>query len=329
MNGRALAWSFAAIAAVPVPGSGWGSEVDGATAAKQLAALRPELLAIVQAKPEARAPLATALAQRDGLPAIEVLKRLRNREFVELERALLLAEKLHDAGALPLAWERLTHDVARLRERAAITCLLLWDRKSAATVAGGKPKEALAALLKQERDLHVRSAFAALERRITGKLEPRQMVVEHAVEQSDGLLLVPFLDGMDKLAVVAPGVRLQNTSTPGGGSAEKLPVAKSWVAPLLDWGKEEVAGLGLQPFANPRQDGTVLHTGQDTGGPSASAIRERRCLPCRRRPSRRRRHDAALEPAGGGLLHCRRRQGLPSQPSRAGRRDWRRHDRLA
>jgi len=260
-------------------GGGWGAEQDAASAAKLIAAVRPKLAAIVAAKPAERAALAEALAKQDGLAAIEALKRFRNPELVEVARALLrhddwrvqhrgllLAEKLKDAGALPLAWELLAHAEPRLRERAAIACLMLWERKAAATVAGGKAKEALTARIAAESEFTVKQALLALERRIAGKLAPRAVAEEHLVKQDDGLLLVPFLDGMDKLAAVAPGVKLTPSGSPGGSSAEKLPVAASWNGPLLLWGNEVVPGLGLQPFANPRQDGTVFHTGQDVGG---------------------------------------------------------------
>jgi murein DD-endopeptidase MepM/ murein hydrolase activator NlpD len=269
----------ALVAAASLALGGWGAEQDAASAKKLIDGVRPKLAAIVAAKPAERAALAEALAKSDGLAAIEALKRFRNPELVEVERALLrhddwhvqhrallLAEKLKDAAVVPLAWELLAHAEPRLRERAAITCLLLWERKSAAAIAGGKAKEALAARIAEESEFLVKQALLALERRMSGKLVPHAVAEEHLVKLDDGLLLVPFLDGMDQLAAVAPGVVLAPSGSPGGSSAEKLPVAAGWNGPLLLWGSEVVAGLGLQPFANPRQNGTVVHTGQDVGG---------------------------------------------------------------
>ncbi len=264
-------------AGVPAAICGWGKDVNAGDGNKLIQSVRADLAALVKAPASERTKRAHEVA-RARADAIEAIKRFRNPELVELERALLedsdwhvqhrallMAEALGDEGALPLAWQRLGHAEPRLREKAAIACLLLWDKSAAKGVAGGKAKEALETLLAQETDFHVKQALAALARRISGKLVPRRLVDEHVVALDDGLKLVPFLEGMDHLAEVAPGVTLQPKGSPGGSSAEKLPVAARWNAPLLGYGKEEVPGVALQPFGNPRSNGTVVHTGQDVG----------------------------------------------------------------
>jgi murein DD-endopeptidase MepM/ murein hydrolase activator NlpD len=269
---------IASVVAVAWSAGGWGSDINSGAGTKLVNAARADVAAIVKAAPAERARLAAELAQKHGIEWIEALKRFRNPELIELERALLeqtdwrvqhrallLAEKLGDVGVLPLAWRRLESETPRLRERAAITCLLLWDAKSAKSVAGGRAKESLAALAAKEQDEHVKQALAALQRRIDGKLAPRQVSDEHLVTLPEGLKLVPFLEGMDHLAEVAPGVTLKPDGSPGGASASTLPVVSKWMTPLLGLGQEEVPGVSLQPFANPRQNGTVFHTGHDVG----------------------------------------------------------------
>jgi murein DD-endopeptidase MepM/ murein hydrolase activator NlpD len=265
------------IVSAALAAGGWGADVNSGEGAKLLEAARPELLAIVKAPPAQRAALASDFAKQYGDAWIEAVKRVRNPELVALERALLdvddwhvqhrallLAEALEDTAVVPLAWKRLESPAARLRERAAVTCLLLWNPKTAKDVAGGKAKESLAALIPKEGDEHVRAAMHALEKRIDGKLAPRKVASEHLVTLPDGLVVAPFLEGMDHLAQVAPGVKLTPSGSPGGSSASKLPVVTRWTTPLLGYGEEEVQGVSLQPFANPREHG-VVHTGQDVG----------------------------------------------------------------
>lgn len=268
----------AALAAPAASSGGWGADVDGKAAQKLIESVQPDLLALVKAPPAERPELAKKIAAKHGASACEALKRFRDPALIELvkallddpdwhvrHRALFLADGLGDPAVVPLAWPLLTHEQARMREKAALTCLLLWDPKRAKDVAGGKAKEELAARITAESDSHVRSALHALEQRIAGRLEPHRLVKEVTVKLPDGLQIAPFLDNMQTLATVAPGVKLTPTGSPGGSSADKLPPAPRWCAPLVEWGKEEVPGLGLQPFANPRENG-VVHTGLDTGG---------------------------------------------------------------
>lgn len=268
-----------AVAAVcAVSGEGWGSDINPGDGTKLAAAVHEELLALIAAPAAEREALAVELAKRRGNAAIEAWKRFRNHELVALARACVVSDdwklahrglvwcrKLGDAECVPLAWPLLSSSVARLREAAALACLELWNPKVAKGVAGGKAKEGLAALRAKEDDGAVAAALTALEQRLAGKLKPRELASEITVECDDGLVWTPFLEGMDKLAAVAPGAKLVQNNAPGGGSALKLPVASRFTGPMCGWPREEVAGVGLQPFANPRQDGTVFHTGQDLG----------------------------------------------------------------
>jgi murein DD-endopeptidase MepM/ murein hydrolase activator NlpD len=112
----------------------------------------------------------------------------------------------------------------------------------------------------------VKQVLLALLRRIDGHLIPRRLAAETTVKTGDGLLSTPFLRGFTHLQKVAPGVRPTATSDPTGASLDDVAIAHAWIAPLIDFGVEEVAGIRLQPFGKPRQEGALVHTGQDVGG---------------------------------------------------------------
>ncbi|MBI2921221.1 MAG: peptidoglycan DD-metalloendopeptidase family protein [Planctomycetes bacterium] len=256
---------------------GWGADVNSGAGGPLVEGVRGDLAAIVRAPEAERAALAKAYAAKKGAENIEAVKRFRNPElkplFLELlrqddwktkHRALHVLEYYGEAAALPDAWALLEHPQARLREKAAIFCLKVWDPARAKGVAGGKPAEALAGLAAKEEDFHVRMCLDALAKRIAGRLAPEKVSTEFTVTGLDALVLTPFLDGSDKLPTVAPGYTAKPVPRQGGGSASSLPAAARWAYPILGWGKEEVQGT-LQPFANLRQNGTVYHTGQDVG----------------------------------------------------------------
>jgi murein DD-endopeptidase MepM/ murein hydrolase activator NlpD len=237
--------------------------------------VRADLAAIVKAGAGDREALVEAFAAGRAAEAMEAVKRFRNPELRPLfhrllahddwrvvHRALFALEHYGDATALPKAWALLSHAEARLREKAAIACLVLWDPKA---LPEKNPGAALAALKAKEGNLHVRGCLEALEARARGKLPVEKVHDEPTVTLDDGLLVAPFLEGMENARKVAPGVTLKGTSKQGGGSAMKLPVAPRWTTPVLGQGSEEVSGVSLQPFANLRANGTVYHTGQDVG----------------------------------------------------------------
>jgi murein DD-endopeptidase MepM/ murein hydrolase activator NlpD len=70
---------------------------------------------------------------------------------------------------------------------------------------------------------------------------------------------------MSRLKEAAPGVDVPETGEPEIGPVAIAPSSR-WVLPLLDFGQEEVPGIHLQPFGNPRKNETHVHTGQDVGG---------------------------------------------------------------
>ena len=254
----------------PAAHAGWGKSIGPHNGPNLIDAVRPRLAEMLAAEGDERTRLIEEFASRHGEARIEAAKRFRNPELKELflallnqpdwrvkHRALLCLDDYGDPSILPEAWKLLRHSHRRMREKAALTCIRLWD--------GREPPGDLDALLRGENDLHVRRCLEALQRRIDGKLEARVVAPPHLEKGKDGLLMIPFLSGMDSVARVAPGYRKRVVSEPGKGSADRLPVADRWTYPLLGYGDEEVPGVSLQPFANLRGKGTVYHTGQDVG----------------------------------------------------------------
>jgi murein DD-endopeptidase MepM/ murein hydrolase activator NlpD len=156
---------------------------------------------------------------------------------------------------------------ARLREKAVLTLIEVLDPAAPPPVGtAGRLEDAVLARGAAESDPHVKAALQALLRRAAGTLVPERTAAEITVTQSDGLVWTPFLRGMTHLKQVAPGVTLDPRGDPAAESAADLPVASGWTTPLVQFGKEEVAGIRLQPFGKPRLQETLLHTGQDVGG---------------------------------------------------------------
>jgi hypothetical protein len=257
---------------------GWGGDINAGDGPQLIEAARGDLAAIVAADPKERAALAKRFADEHGLLWIEAAKRFRNPELVPLFRALLEHSDWHvqhralyaleyygDSAALPEAWKRLTHAEPRLREKAAIACIKLWDKRAAGKAAGGDPVAALRDLLAREPSLHVRRCLAALLERAAGKLTMQRVYTEFLRKDDDGLLLTPFLSGMNNSRKEAPGYSKKGVSQGGGGNASKAGPSSRWTTPLLGQGQEEVQGTSLQPFANLRGNGTVYHTGLDVG----------------------------------------------------------------
>jgi murein DD-endopeptidase MepM/ murein hydrolase activator NlpD len=257
-------------------GSGWGADINPGRGPKLIDEVRPELLKVVKATEAQRAAAVRAFAETADATG-EAWKRFRNTELRPLflalldrpdwhtaHRALFALERMPDRAALKGAWKLLSHSERRLREKAAITCIKLWDNAAAKDLSQGDARNALESMLSIEPDFHVRRCFEALRRRMDGKLPVEKVYEEFTVKGPDGLVFTPFLDGMDKAPAVAPGYAAKGVSQGGGSSAMKLPVADAWTTPLLGYGEEEVPGTGLQPFANPREGGRV-HTGQDVG----------------------------------------------------------------
>ncbi len=265
-----------ALAADPV---GWGGDINQGSGPRLIDGVRGELAAIVAAPEASRTGLIDTFVKTRGWTAIEATKRFRNPELRPLflalldhddwrvrHRALYALEQYGEASdALPAAWSLLTHETPRLREKAAITCLKLFDADVAAEAAGGNVAEAIATRRTAETDSHVRACLDALALRAKGKLNVLQVYEEHVVTGDDGLALTPFLNSMAKLKLVAPGLTLKSNLRAGKGNAAKLGPATRWTTPLLGFGQEEVSGTSLQPFANLRGGGATYHTGLDIG----------------------------------------------------------------
>lgn len=248
----------------------WGADINAGAGPKLIEDVAPILLRILKAPEAARPALVEDAAKKYGLDAIEAIKRFRNPELESLflalarhedwtvrHRALYALEYYGGAAALDAALANLDHEQPRLRERAAIACIKLWD--------GRRRPDPVRVRLAEEDDFHVRRCLDALERRIDDKLESSRVSSEHLVTRPDGLVLTPFLSGMNTAAKVAPDFKAKVASRQRGGSASKLPPADRWVRPLLGYGDEVVSGTSLQPFANLRQNGKVYHTGHDVG----------------------------------------------------------------
>jgi hypothetical protein len=262
----------------PDSGCAWGRDVNPGGGEKLAAAVHGELLAIVRTAPKERPAKAAELARKRANAAIEAWKRFRNPELRDLARACLddpdwhvvhrglhWLRALRDPELAREAWPLLEHPEPRLREKAALSCLESWDDAAAASLAGGHAKEALLERGARESDPYVKEALAALLRRMSGRLHPCDVAPEIALPAGDGLTWTPFLRGMSRLAQVAPGVQPVESGEPVFSAAE-LPASSKWTAPLLAFGKEEVPGIHLQPFANLRKNDSLVHTGQDVGG---------------------------------------------------------------
>ena len=237
-----------------------------------------ELVAIVGADDESRAGLIDAFVRDRAPGTIEAVKRFRNPELLPLfrallasgdwklqHRALLALEHYEDTDSLGPALALLTHEERRLREKAAITAIKLWDAKRAKKALDGDPAKALERLRAREKDPHVASCLDALILRARKKLPLIQVHEEHVETRKDGLMWTPFLSGMNNAKRVAPGYSKKGFSGGGGGSAAKCDPDAPWTTPLMAYGDEVVKGTSLQPFANLRGGGKTYHTGQDVG----------------------------------------------------------------
>ncbi|KAF0244735.1 MAG: hypothetical protein FD180_2271 [Planctomycetota bacterium] len=255
----------------------WGTDVNTGVGGPLVEGVRADLAEIVKAPVAERPALIKAYAESKAPLVIEAIKRFRNPELKPLfhallrhadwqvnHRALHALEYFGDATAINTAWLWLAHGEPRLREKAAIYCLKMWNAEAAKQVSGGKAAESLAQTISREDDVQVRAAMEALAKRIAGKLVFEKVSTEFAVKLDDGLFLTPFLDGMDKVKAVAPDYVAKPEPRQGGASAATILPAMKWTYPICSWGKEEVNG-SLQPFANLRQNDTVYHTGQDVG----------------------------------------------------------------
>jgi len=213
-----------------------------------------------------------------AVEAIEAWKRFRNPELVELARACLdhpdwhvvhralhWSGRLRDPTLLERALRKLDDPEPRLREMAVLACLQAVDPQTSEQELA-VVREKLAERIGAEKDFHVRQALLALQRRVAGRLEPREIQPELRVTLADGLIWTPLLPRLSHLEEVAPGAQLREACELGAASARTLPVVERWTAPLLGYGQEEVPRIVLQPFGKERQDGALVHTGQDVGG---------------------------------------------------------------
>ncbi len=248
----------------------WGADINAGAGPTLIEDVAPVLLRIVKAPAAAREGLIEKAVKDIGLPGIEALKRFRNPELAPFylalarhaewtvrHRALYALEYFAGTEGLEAALAQVGAAEPRLREKAVITCIKLWD--------GRKLPATLEERLTQEDDFHVRRCLDALVLHVGGKLPFARVHTEHVERRPDGLLLTPFLSGMNNASKVAPGYTAKANARQGGGSATKLPPADRWVRPLLGYGNEVVSGTSLQPFANLRQNGAVYHTGHDVG----------------------------------------------------------------
>lgn len=248
----------------------WGNDINPGEGPKMIMEVQGDLLKIIEAPEAERAERVASFLKRGGKYTIEALKRFRNPELVALfqvcldhsdwhvqHRGLFALEHFGSDAVLDRAWRFLQHPERRIREKAAITCIKLHD--------GRTPPVDLQALIRDEQEFHVRRCLEALDARVRGQLHVEKVYEEVVVTLENGLVLTPFLRGMNTLKLAAPEHRMQPSSRQGKGTAARLKPADRWSTPLLGYGEEEVPGTQLQPFANLRQDGAVHHVGQDVG----------------------------------------------------------------
>ena len=148
--------------------AGWGDDIEPGAGPELVEWVAPDLAAIVCAEPARREALIDSFIRTKAVDAIEAVKRFRDPGLRPLFRALLhhpdwhvvhraltALERLDDGEALPQALELLTHAEVALREKAAISCLTLWDRPGA--VVRTDAVAFVEARLAGETDVHVRS----------------------------------------------------------------------------------------------------------------------------------------------------------------------------
>ncbi len=218
----------------------WGRDLDPGMARQMLEAVEADLARILAAAPADRPGLIGTFVEAHGAERIEAIKRFRNPELKDLfvallrhddwhvrHRALLVLEAVGDAAAIEEILPLLSHPHRRLRERAAITLLRLWD--------GRKPSD-LEKLVANEEDFHVRQCLAALARRMEGTLPVLVLEPEQVLGGRGGLSVVPYVE------TAAP-----STAEPRVGKGPP-PFTKRWTMPLLGWGEEEVLDAPLEPF---------------------------------------------------------------------------------
>lgn len=254
----------------------WGTDTNAGDGPKLIEAAAPELLRIVNASEAERPALIQAYASGKAADQIEAVKRFRNPELHDLfvalarhenwkvrHRALYALEFYQQPGDLALAFVALDHEEPRLREKAAISAIKLWNAKRVSEI-DGDPKDIVRTRLAAETNPHVAAALSALQLRMAGKLTYREVYREHVETRPDGLMVSPFLSGMHLVKQVAPGYSKKGVSESGGSSAAKLPDGP-YTSPIILFGDEARSGLSLQPFANLRGNETTYHTGLDAG----------------------------------------------------------------
>ncbi|HEX5136219.1 MAG TPA: HEAT repeat domain-containing protein [Planctomycetota bacterium] len=208
----------------------WARDTDPGMARQMLQAVEEDL-AKVLAGGDAAAFLKEHAAER-----IEAIKRFRNPELAPLfeellksddwhlqHRALLVLARLGDKNAIDAILPLLEHPHRRLRERAAIALIVLWDGR----------KLDLAKLFAKEEDFHVKRCLEALARRIDGALPVVVLAQEATSGGSGGTKLVPYAE-------------TGGTYEPRTGNKAAPPYATRFVYPLLGWGEEEVADAPLR-----------------------------------------------------------------------------------
>jgi len=256
----------------------WGADVNRGAGPKLIDGVDGELRSFVRLDAAARAKKAPELAKKRAMAAIEGWKRFRNPELVELARACLDHDDWHvvhralhwqvalgDRTALRRAL--LLHDHAQplLRERALLATIDLWDDALAREALGHAPLPVIAARRDRERDPWLHAVYDALVARIDGTRPPRVLAAEVRETRKDGLIWTPFLSGASQIATLPVDAPIVPTSDESELSADGGAPTSAVAWPLLQYGREEVANLTLQPFGKPRREGALFHTGVDVG----------------------------------------------------------------
>lgn len=273
-----LALACSAIGAGRACATDWG--VDGIAGAgpSLLKSAREDLAKILKAPEKDRAALAKDLVDRKGPQLVEFLKRFRNPELRPMVvamlqsqdwqiayRGLLAAEAYDDKTLLPEAWKLLGHERARMREKAAIACIKLWDAEVGRKISGGDAELMLGGMIERERNPHALTCLTGLKAAMAGKFGAVWVNPEFAMTLDDELKVAPFVEGFAKIAETAPGWRREREPQRSERGAEMMAAAPKWTSPMLGWEQEEILTTGLIAFSGASRSGGGFHAGVDIG----------------------------------------------------------------
>ncbi|MBI2921220.1 MAG: M23 family metallopeptidase [Planctomycetes bacterium] len=276
MNSAIRLLLFLSLAATPAAAADWGVDAIPGAGPSLLKNAREDLAKILKAPEKDRGALAKDLVERKGPQLVEVLKRFRNPELRPVvvamlqsqdwqiaHRGLLMAEAFDDKTLLPDAWKLLGHERARMREKAAIACIKLWDAEVGRKISGGDAALMLGGMIEREKDPHARTCLLGLKAAMAGKLGGVWVNPEFVVTLEDELKVAPVVEGFAKIGETAPGWRREREPQRAERGAESMAAAAKWTSPVLGWTAEEILSTGRLAFSAQARSGSAYHAGVD------------------------------------------------------------------